>query len=57
MESIPDGDWQRLSTLSIDDFREEMFSGSESLKALGTSISDSEIEGLTRGGHLSLIHI
>ncbi|MGB0832260.1 MAG: pyruvate dehydrogenase (acetyl-transferring), homodimeric type [Candidatus Thalassarchaeaceae archaeon] len=51
MESITDGDWQRLSTLSIDDFREEMFSGSESLKALGTSISDSEIEGLTRGGH------
>ena len=51
MESIPDGDWQRLSTLSIDDFREEMFSGSESLKALGTSISDSEMEGLTRGGH------
>ena len=25
MESIADGDWQRLSTLSIDDFREEMF--------------------------------
>ena len=24
--SIADGDWQRLSTLSIDDFREEMFS-------------------------------
>ena len=51
MEGIADGDWQRLSTLSIEDFREEMFSGSESLKALGTSISDTEIEGLTRGGH------
>ena len=51
MEGIADGDWQRLCTLSIEDFREELFSGSESLKALGTSISDTEIEGLTRGGH------
>ena len=50
MEGITDGDWQRLSTLSIDDFRVEMFSGSESLKAIGNSISDTEIEGLTRGG-------
>ena len=51
MEGITDGDWQRLSTLSGNDFREEMFSGSESLKALGTSLSDIEIDGLTRGGH------
>ena len=51
METITDGDWQRLSTLSASDFRDELFSGSESLLALGKSISDTEIEQLTRGGH------
>ena len=49
METITDGDWQRLSTLSSSDFRDELFSGSESLLALGKSISDTEIEQLTRG--------
>ena len=51
METITDGDWQRLSTLPASEFRNEMFSGSKELQALGDSISDIEIEELTRGGH------
>ena len=51
MEAITDGDWQRLSTLTASEFRDELFSGSEALQALGDSISDTEIEELTRGGH------
>jgi len=51
METITDGDWQRLSTLTAREFRDELFSGSETLQGLGDSISDTEIEELTRGGH------
>jgi len=51
IETITDGDWQRLSTLSSEEFRDELFSGSESLRELGDSISDKELDGLTRGGH------
>jgi len=51
METITDGDWQRLSTLPASEFRDEMFSGSKELQALGDSIPDTEIEELTRGGH------
>lgn len=51
IETITDGDWQRLSTLPTSEFRDELFSGSESLQGLGNSISDKEIEELTRGGH------
>ena len=50
-EEITDGDWQRLSTLPTSDFRTELFSGSETLGELGASLSDEDIEGLTRGGH------
>ncbi len=51
MEAITDGDWQRLSTLTASEFRDELFSGSEALQALGDSIPDTIIEELTRGGH------
>ena len=51
MEAITDGDWQRLSTLTASEFRDEVFSGSEALQALGDSIPDTKIEELTRGGH------
>lgn len=51
METITDGDWQRLSTLTAREFRDELFSGSETLQGLGDSISDTEIEEMTRGGH------
>ncbi|MDP6913358.1 MAG: pyruvate dehydrogenase (acetyl-transferring), homodimeric type, partial [Candidatus Thalassarchaeaceae archaeon] len=51
METITDGDWQRLSTLNASEFRDELFSGNEALQAVGDSISDTEIEELTRGGH------
>ena len=51
MEAITDGDWQRLSTLTASEFRDELFSGSEALQALGDSIPDTKIEELTRGGH------
>ena len=50
-EEIADGDWQRFSTLPAAEFRTELFTGSESLEELGQSLSDEEIEGLTRGGH------
>ena len=50
-EQIADGDWQRMSTLTPAEFRSEMFSGSPGLEALGTSLSDEDIDGLTRGGH------
>jgi len=51
IETITDGDWQRLSTLPVSEFRDELFSGSEPLQNLGTTLSNSEIEELTRGGH------
>ncbi len=51
LESITDGDWQRLSTLSPSEFRRELFSGNQFIENLGESLSDGEIEGLTRGGH------
>jgi len=51
MESITDGDWQRLSTLNPSKFREEFFSGNKSLEEIGKSLSDEEIDALTRGGH------
>ena len=50
-EKITDGDWQRMSTLSPADFRSELFTSSPTLEALGASLSDAEIDGLTRGGH------
>jgi len=50
-EEITDGDWQRLSTLSPAEFRSELFSGSEALEGLGTSLSDEDISNLSRGGH------
>ncbi|RZP08611.1 MAG: pyruvate dehydrogenase (acetyl-transferring), homodimeric type [Candidatus Poseidoniales archaeon] len=50
-EEITDGDWQRMSTLTSAEFRAELFSDSPSLEALGASLSDEDIEGLTRGGH------
>ena len=51
IERITDGDWQRLSTLAPSDFRNEFFSGNESLVEIGKSLSDTEIQDLTRGGH------
>tara|TARA_B100000686_G_scaffold326517_1_gene384419 strand:+ start:2903 stop:5560 length:2658 start_codon:yes stop_codon:yes gene_type:complete len=51
IEGITDGDWQRLSTLPTNEFRKEFFSGNQSLEEIGESLSDQEIEGLTRGGH------
>jgi len=51
IESISDGDWQRLSTLSTSEFRKELFSGSNTLEELGTSLSDKDLQSLTRGGH------
>ena len=50
-EQIADGDWQRMSTLTPSEFRTELFSGSPGLEALGASLSDDDIDGLTRGGH------
>jgi len=51
LEEIPDGDWQRLSTLAPPDFRTEFFSSDQSMIDLGASLSDEDIQKLTRGGH------
>ena len=51
LESITDGDFQRMSTLSVSDFREELFSGNPSLESMSASITDQEISKLRRGGH------
>ena len=51
LEDINDGDFQRMSTLESSDFRNELFSGNESLEKIGATLSDSEIAELRRGGH------
>ena len=51
LEEITDGDFQRMSTLSPSEFRDELFSGSEVLVSLGRNLSDEEIINLRRGGH------
>ena len=51
LEEITDGDFQRMSTLSPGEFRNELFSGSESLVSMGANLSDEEIINLRRGGH------
>ncbi len=51
LEEINDGDFQRMSTLSPSDFREELFSGSEELISIGSKLSDEDITKLRRGGH------
>ena len=48
LEEINDGDFQRMSTLSPSDFRDELFSGSEELVSIGKKLSEQD---------LSLIHI
>ena len=51
LEEISDGDFQRMSTLESSEFRNELFSGNESLEKIGATLSDSEIAKLRRGGH------
>ena len=51
LEEINDGDFQRMSTLSPSEFRQELFSGTEELISLGSKLSDDEIIALRRGGH------
>jgi len=51
LESITDGDYQRMSILEPADFRTEFFTGNPSLEALGASLSDAQITALRRGGH------
>ena len=51
LEEINDGDFQRMSTLSPSDFRNELFSGSEELVSIGSQLSDEQIINLRRGGH------
>ena len=51
LEQISDGDFQRMSTLESSEFRNELFSGNESLEKIGATLSDSEIAELRRGGH------
>tara|TARA_Y100001970_G_scaffold59553_1_gene75779 strand:- start:31891 stop:34608 length:2718 start_codon:yes stop_codon:yes gene_type:complete len=51
LEAITDGDFQRMSTLSVSDFREELFSGHSSLEAMSAGITDEELSKLRRGGH------
>lgn len=51
LESITDGDYQRMSILEPAEFRTEFFTGNPSLEALGASLSDPQIAALRRGGH------
>ena len=51
LEEINDGDFQRMSTLDPRSFREEFFGGTKELQDLGSSLSDSDILSLGRGGH------
>ena len=51
LEEITDGDFQRMSTLSPSEFRDEFFSGSETLVSMGSNLSDEDITNLRRGGH------
>lgn len=51
LEEVNDGDFQRMSTLSPSEFREEFFSGSEVLRKIGARLSDQDILALERGGH------
>ena len=51
LEEINDGDFQRMSTLSPSDFRDELFSGSEELVSIGKKLSEQDIINLRRGGH------
>ena len=51
LEEINDGDFQRMSTLSPSDFRDELFSGSEELVSIGKKLSEQDIISLRRGGH------
>ena len=51
LEEINDGDFQRMSTLDPRTFREEFFGATKELQDLGSSLSDSDISSLGRGGH------
>ena len=51
LEDITDGDFQRMSTLDSQEFRNEFFSGSAELEEIGSSLSNDEISRLGRGGH------
>ena len=51
LEEITDGDFQRMSTLELAEFRNELFAGNPKLVEMGQNISDQEIGLLRRGGH------
>lgn len=52
LESMNDGDLQRLTVLEAPQLREVLFGGDDpELRALGVSLGDRELMGLRRGGH------
>ncbi|MGN6129589.1 MAG: transketolase-like TK C-terminal-containing protein, partial [Nocardioidaceae bacterium] len=51
LESMNDGDLQRLTVLDATELRQELFGDDPALRALGASLSDEQLTGLPRGGH------
>ena len=50
-EQMIDGDFQEISSLSGDKIREKIANGNPVILELLSSLSDSELEGMRRGGH------
>ena len=51
LEEMNDGDLQRLTILDPAELRETLFGDDPGLRALGATLTDSELLGLRRGGH------
>ena len=51
LESMNDGELQRLTVLDAAELREALFGGDPDLRALGDTLPDRELLGLRRGGH------
>jgi pyruvate dehydrogenase E1 component len=51
LESMNDGDLQRLTILDAAELRHALFSGADALRDLGSHVTDEQLIGLRRGGH------
>lgn len=51
MDSVLDGDLQRMEAGGPAAFRDEFFSGSPELVEMGRALSDADVDALLRGGH------
>jgi pyruvate dehydrogenase E1 component len=51
LESMNDGDLQRLTVLDVEELRHALFAGAGALRELGSQVTDDQLIGLRRGGH------